>query len=160
MVVGVSLNAAVGTQCTALVHRMHACMMSARVRVCCKGRGRNSSLLHVGAWGGWGGYWSVQRWLSWHAYTSCLPRGVPGLASPKSQIFSLQSELARMFLGFRSLWKTLAAGQRQRQRHGDMWQFGRGTIAIWEEMETSRQVTADCAPPTRVNVLQSSEHLV
>ena len=31
-----------------------------------------------------------------------------GRASPKSQIFSLQSELARMFFGFRSRWKTLA----------------------------------------------------
>ena len=34
-----------------------------------------------------------------------------GLASPKSQIFSLQSEFARMFLGFKSLWNTLAAAQ-------------------------------------------------
>lgn len=31
------------------------------------------------------------------------------LARPKSQIFSLQSALAKIFLGFRSLWYTFAA---------------------------------------------------
>ena len=30
-------------------------------------------------------------------------------ANPKSQILSLQSELAKMFFGFKSRWKTLAA---------------------------------------------------
>jgi len=32
------------------------------------------------------------------------------LARPKSQILSLQSAFAKMFLGLRSLWKTFAAG--------------------------------------------------
>lgn len=32
-----------------------------------------------------------------------------GLARPKSQTLSLQSEFARMFLGLRSRWNTLAA---------------------------------------------------
>ena len=31
------------------------------------------------------------------------------LASPKSQILSLQSALAKMFFGFKSRWKTFAA---------------------------------------------------
>ena len=30
-------------------------------------------------------------------------------ANPKSHTFSLQSELARMFFGFKSRWNTLAA---------------------------------------------------
>lgn len=34
-------------------------------------------------------------------------------ASPKSQIFSLLSALARIFFGFRSRWKTLAANEQQ-----------------------------------------------
>jgi hypothetical protein len=33
-----------------------------------------------------------------------------GRASPKSQILSLQSELARMFLGLRSRWNTCTGG--------------------------------------------------
>ena len=41
-----------------------------------------------------------------------------GRASPKSQILSLQSELARMFLGFRSRWNTCG---RHRQQAGTGW---------------------------------------
>jgi hypothetical protein len=41
-----------------------------------------------------------------------------GRARPKSQTLSLQSAFARMFLGFRSLWNTLAACH-HRGRHGN-----------------------------------------
>lgn len=34
-------------------------------------------------------------------------------ASPKSQIFSLQSELASIFFGFKSRWKTFAAKRKK-----------------------------------------------
>ena len=34
-------------------------------------------------------------------------------ASPKSQIFSLQSALARIFFGFKSRWKTFAANMKR-----------------------------------------------
>lgn len=34
-------------------------------------------------------------------------------ARPKSQIFSLQSALARIFFGFKSRWKTFAASNQQ-----------------------------------------------
>lgn len=37
-----------------------------------------------------------------------------GLASPKSQIFNLQSEFARMFFGFRSRWNTLAVKEQNK----------------------------------------------
>lgn len=40
-------------------------------------------------------------------------------ASPKSQILILQSALARMFLGFRSLWKTCAIRHTTKQEPKD-----------------------------------------
>ena len=71
-----------------------------------------------------------------------------GRASPKSQILSLQSELARMFLGFRSRWKTLAARAQRRS-----WPSAHGSGC-------GKQAGRACAALTGVNVLQTSQHLV
>lgn len=38
------------------------------------------------------------------------------LARPKSQILSLQSAFAKIFLGFRSRWKTFATRQKLREK--------------------------------------------
>ena len=64
-----------------------------------------------------------------------------GRASPKSQILSLQSLFARMFLGFKSRWKTFAAAR--------VWRVSSGLL-----------LRNRVKPRTAVYVFQATQELV
>lgn len=78
-----------------------------------------------------------------------------GRAKPKSQILSLQSELARIFLGFRSRWNTLAAGHRHAQLVIRSCECGQMTEAARAGTVDSQRQLHTC-----VDILQAPQKLV